>query len=113
MFFFFPFMMVLFLLCFFLLMLGKYLLKGEFKKNNVGSFYIYECGYMMFDNFEKYYSLQFFLIALSFMFFDLEIVLFMPFIFCFQNNFLITLGAIFFIFFLTIGLFMEFTLKVF
>lgn len=112
-FFFFPLVLFLVLLSFFLLLLGKYILKREFKKENTRSFIIYECRYIFFDNFEKYYSLQFFLIALSFMFFDLEIVLFIPFVFCFQNNFLIFLRAIFFIIILTIRLFVEFTFKVF
>lgn len=101
------------ILIFIFFSLGFFNLKRNLLKNNLGTFSIYECRYSILSNDRFFYTLQFFLIAISFMFFDLEVVLFLPFLFSYLFDFLITIYFFFFLILLTRRLIIEFTLKVF
>ena len=83
----------------------------NFKGNNVYKFKSslanYECGYKDIINLNNIYSSQFFVLALSFILFDLEIVFFLPFFFFNHYLFFSKFLLIFFLFFLLLRLFYE------
>jgi len=101
------------ILIFIFFSLGFLNLKRDLLKDNIGTFSIYECRYSMLSNDGFFYTLQFFLIAISFIFFDLEVVLFLPFLFSHIFNLNVIIFILLFLIFLTRRLVLEFTLRVF
>ena len=76
-------------------------------KNNKNDISLYECGYKEFNIRNIVYSAQFFLIALSFMLFDIEIVFFIPFLSILSFSLYLKLMFSYFILFLLIRLLYE------
>jgi len=66
--------LVLFLLFF----LGGKLFWGQDTRVEAGKVFIYECGFQDLNDQVDTYTIQFFLIRVSFMLFDLEIILIIP-----------------------------------
>nr|NP_786962.1 NADH dehydrogenase subunit 3 [Ciona savignyi]BAC57010.1 NADH dehydrogenase subunit 3 [Ciona savignyi] len=97
------FFMVLFMVSFSLLLLylGSITLKGFVLNIFNSSFSAYECGFTTMGNYKNFYTMQFFIIGLSFMLFDLEILLFLPFMKSECLSFFSLYLSLFFIFMVT------------
>jgi len=68
----------------------------------------YECGFIPFEEYSPILNVQFYLVALSFLLFDLEIALILPWSVAFINMTLIGINTMFFfLFFLILGLVYE------
>lgn len=67
----------------------------------------YECGYGLLMKYSYTYIYQFYLISISFMIFDLEIILYLPVIYSFRIFYMIYIFLKLFFFFITIGLLWE------
>lgn len=80
--------------------------------NNKIKYKVYECRYNEMNYINMIYSSQFFILALSFILFDLEIVFFIPyFIIYYYSNYIVYI-LIFFFFFLLIRLYYELIQKI-
>jgi NADH:ubiquinone oxidoreductase subunit 3 (subunit A) len=68
----------------------------------------YECGFDPFSGASKPIEIRFYLIAVLFLVFDLEIIILIPLLFCINNNAIMDLIIFyFFLFLLSIGYFYE------
>nr|YP_009357189.1 NADH dehydrogenase subunit 3 [Ciona robusta]SBU37557.1 NADH dehydrogenase subunit 3 [Ciona robusta] len=95
-----------------LLFIGTLVMKGFVLNIFNASFSSYECGFMTMMNFKNFYTMQFFIIGLSFMLFDLEILLFLPFIYSESTNSPSIYWALFFLFIVSYLLVYELSMKV-
>jgi len=80
-----------------------------YTKNNIKK---YECRYNEIDGSNLLYSAQFFILALSFILFDLEIVFFVPYFILNYYSLYITYILFFFLLFLLFRLYYELTIKI-
>lgn len=72
----------------------------------------YECGFIPFDNARKQFNIKFYLIAILFLIFDLEIIFLIPFMLILQFVSLISILILFyFLFLLTLGFYFEWIYK--
>lgn len=72
----------------------------------------YECGFIPFDNARKQFNIKFYLIAILFLIFDLEIVFLFPFMLVVKFVSLISFLVLFyFLFLLTLGFYFEWIYK--
>nr|UUK33600.1 NADH dehydrogenase subunit 3 [Didemnum perlucidum] len=105
-------MFMIFFFMFLLFFLGMMNLKGTIFMDNNNKFKTYECGYKGMGSSKNMYSSQFFVLALSFMLFDLEIVFFMPYFIIFYYSNLVVYLLLFFLIFLLFGLYFELIQKI-
>ena len=104
---------LLFFLVFFFFLLRKLIYKRETVYESKRTKRIYECGYNTINNHKFFYTIQFFLIALSFIFFDLEVVLYLPCVYTFLYSVNITIRSLIFLILLTRRLLIEFIFDIF
>nr|YP_009029838.1 NADH dehydrogenase subunit 3 [Clavelina oblonga]CAL24380.1 NADH dehydrogenase subunit 3 [Clavelina oblonga] len=107
-------MYIFFWIFFFLILLtylGFNMMKGELQSMFIIKQDTYECGYGELLYTQSFYTMQFFLIALSFMLFDLEIIFVLPFIFSEIFGFFSFLFIIIFLTVLMVGLLFEFKMS--
>ena len=72
----------------------------------------YECGFIPFDNARKQFNIKFYLIAILFLIFDLEIVFLFPFMLVVKFVSFISFVVLFyFLFLLTLGFYFEWIYK--
>lgn len=72
----------------------------------------YECGFIPFDNARKQFNIKFYLIAILFLIFDLEIIFLIPFMLIVKFVSLISIIILFyFLFLLTLGFYFEWIYK--
>nr|CAL24367.1 NADH dehydrogenase subunit 3 [Clavelina lepadiformis] len=93
---------------FFLSILGFLYYKGESSTYFFVKKDTYECGFGELFYSHSFYTMQFFLIALSFMLFDLEIIFVLPFIISEFFSFFSYFFVVSFLLVLMLGLFFEF-----
>lgn len=74
---------------------------------------IYECGYTEINTVSNFYTLQFFAVALSFMLFDLEIILVIPLVYVLSISYIVVVVGSVFLGVLMLGLSFEVYIKVF
>ena len=82
-------------------------------KYSKGIYQVYECGFSEINNIANFYTLLFYIVALSFMLFDIEIILFMPYIYIIFFSFNTKLIVFFFFFFLIVRLCYEIYYNIF
>nr|CUH72617.1 NADH dehydrogenase subunit 3 [Rhopalaea idoneta] len=99
--------------CVFLFFLGFLNVKGSVVDFSFGKNLIYECGYTEINSFLNFYTMQFFMIALSFMLFDMEIILVLPALYMLDFSVLSGVVVVFFLVFLLLGLLYELSCSVF
>nr|AML26409.1 NADH dehydrogenase subunit 3 [Staphylinidae sp. BMNH 1274637] len=99
--------MIIFMISVFLMILSNSISKKTFMDREKSS--PFECGFDPKSSARLSFSLQFFLIALIFLIFDVEITLMIPFILILNKSFIKTylVTLIFFILILIIGLYHE------
>nr|ACJ69631.1 NADH dehydrogenase subunit 3 [Enicospilus sp. MD-2008] len=101
-------MMIFMMIIFFILLFFNFIFSPKKKmireKNSP-----FECGFDPFNSSRLPFSIQFYMIGLIFLIFDIEIIIFFPFISSYiYNNFEINIFLIiFFIFILMLGLYLE------
>jgi len=96
----------------FLGILGSLLVFGNMIALSYKSYNIklssYECGFQPFNNILSNFDIKYYLIAILFLLFDLEVVFLIPWVFCIQT---LTFGSFFvvyiFFIFLILGLYYE------
>ena len=72
----------------------------------------YECGFIPFDNARKQFNIKFYLIAILFLIFDLEIIFLFPFMVIIKYVSIISFLTVFyFLFLLTLGFYFEWIYK--
>lgn len=104
--------MVIFLLTVILIFLRIINFKRFYLNKNKIIFNTYECRYVDINYWGIIYSSQFFILALSFMLFDLEIVFFLPYFVIFYYSFFVVYILIFFLVFLLFRLYYELIQKI-
>nr|YP_003331400.1 NADH dehydrogenase subunit 3 [Aplidium conicum]CAX68849.1 NADH dehydrogenase subunit 3 [Aplidium conicum] len=97
----------------FLLSLGIVNLKGVLPVPFYGGLMKYECGYTEINSYIIFYTMQFFMVALSFLLFDMEIILMLPFLYVNYFSFVSAGLAVLFLGLLMLGLLYEVFLNVF
>nr|YP_009114978.1 NADH dehydrogenase subunit 3 [Didemnum vexillum]AIZ58125.1 NADH dehydrogenase subunit 3 [Didemnum vexillum]AIZ58137.1 NADH dehydrogenase subunit 3 [Didemnum vexillum]UYK51629.1 NADH dehydrogenase subunit 3 [Didemnum vexillum] len=105
-------MFVMMLLIVFLFYFGMKNLKGYQEMNSKALYSTYECGYQEMTYNNMLYSSQFFVLALSFMLFDLEIVFFLPYFIFYFYSYMIVYMLMFFLMLLLLGLYYELFQKI-
>jgi len=94
----------------FILFALSYLLNKQTHEKELVSHY--ECGFIPFDNARKQFNIKFYLIAILFLIFDLEIVFLFPFMLVVKFVSLISFIVLFyFLFLLTLGFYFEWIYK--
>ena len=78
------------------------------KNNNINKFAAFECGFPSIEEQSTIVNIRFYLIAMLFIIFDLEMAFLIPWVLIYRNLFFIScVSMIIFIFLLTIGLLYE------
>lgn len=94
----------------FILFALSYLLNKQTHEKELVSHY--ECGFIPFDNARKQFNIKFYLIAILFLIFDLEIVFLFPFMLVVKFVSFISFVVLFyFLFLLTLGFYFEWIYK--
>ena len=97
---------IIFSISSFLLALGFYLgnIALGLTKDSYEKISSYECGFDAFSDAREPFDIKFYLIAILFIIFDVEVLFFFPWIFCMRETFLLGFYVIlFFMFILMIG----------
>lgn len=104
-------MFLIYLFCIVLFILRIINLKRFEKSNSINKQNTYECRYTEIFNSSILYSSQFFVLALSFILFDLEIVFFLPYFITFYYSKYSSYMLLFFLIFLLFRLYYELSQK--
>nr|QNO34175.1 NADH dehydrogenase subunit 3 [Halocynthia hilgendorfi ssp. n. KRK-2020] len=96
-----------FLICLLLFLLGSFSLGGDVVDYNLGEGVNYECGFESVYSESGGFSLQFYIVGLSFLLFDLEISLFLPMVGVSVMGGVFFIGGILFLFLLLMGYLYE------
>nr|YP_009566976.1 NADH dehydrogenase subunit 3 [Cryptopone sauteri]QBB73599.1 NADH dehydrogenase subunit 3 [Cryptopone sauteri] len=100
-------LLLFFMICSFLFILNIIFSMKMFKKREKNS--SFECGFDPISNPRVPFSIQFFLISLMFLIFDIEITLLIPLIYSFMNfNFFMILSFLFFLLILILSIYFEY-----
>jgi NADH-quinone oxidoreductase subunit A len=101
------FLVVTFLLIFLLFLISSFFSAGEIDVN-IDKLSIYECGFDPFGSIRKKFDIKYYIVAILFIVFDLEIVLLLPWLFIYlEADFTSFIILFFFLFILVLGFMYE------
>nr|QTA50562.1 NADH dehydrogenase subunit 3 [Sycophila sp. 2 JXW-2020] len=99
-------MLLIFFILFFMMLMNFFLSKNSFKNREKSS--PFECGFDHIVLNRLPFSLQFYLISMIFLIFDVEIAMILPMIFSYSNlNYFIMFNCLLILLILLLGLFLE------